>query len=228
MENILLILSLLALLKSLFMTSLLPNRWYRLGFSVLLGVFVVLSHSYVIDFNKLQVQRMLATQSSLFDISLVVMVDSLLSLYFCFARLKDSETDIKQKRYNKILRYTPSLLVFPCLFYIHIHLLFAFVGIDFDYITFGFACFMVSVFAIASIFMRKVFNEKDILIELILLLTLLLFLLTICSTVFHPSTTIYTSGMPVNWLECLTTLGLLVVMVAVGYLFAYIRKIIKR
>ena len=43
MEYILLLLSLFAVLKSLFMTSLLPNRWYRLAFSLLLGVFVLLS-----------------------------------------------------------------------------------------------------------------------------------------------------------------------------------------
>ena len=38
MENILLILSLLALVKSLFMTALLLNRWYRLGFCLLISV----------------------------------------------------------------------------------------------------------------------------------------------------------------------------------------------
>ncbi|KGN78609.1 hypothetical protein HW49_08080 [Porphyromonadaceae bacterium COT-184 OH4590] len=227
MENIFLLLALFATIKSLFMTVLLPNKWYRLGFGVLLGVFIFLSHDYVMDFNKLQVQHLLSTQSSLLDISLIVMIDSLLSLYFCFARIKNPDPDNKQKRYTKILRYIPSLLVFPSLFYLHIHLLFSFAGIDFMYITSGFAVFIVSVFIISSLFMRRVFGEKEILIELSLLLTLMLFLITVCSYVFHPSATLYTYSMPVNWLECITTSGLLLVTMFAGYLFTYIKKIIK-
>ena len=130
MENILLILSLLALIKSLFMTALLPNRWYRLGFCLLLGVFVFVSHGYAIELNKLQVQQLLSTQDSLLDISFVVMIDSILSVYFCVARLGGSDSS-KVKRYMSVLRYMPSLLVFPAVFYIHVNLFFSIVATDF-------------------------------------------------------------------------------------------------
>ena len=227
MENILLVLSLLALIKSLFMTALLPNRWYRLGFCLLLGVFVFVSHGYAIELNKLQVQQLLSTQDSLLDISFVVMIDSILSVYFCVARLGGSDSS-KVKRYMSVLRYMPSLLVFPAVFYIHINLFFSIVATDFMLITSGWALFVVLLFVVASLFMRRLFAEKELPIEIILILTLLLFMLTVCGTVFHPSATVYGSGTPVDWIECVTTLGLLIIIMLAGYIFSNIRKIIKR
>lgn len=227
MENILLILSLLALVKSLFMTALLPNRWYRLGFCLLLGVFVFVSHGYAIELNKLQVQQLLSTQDSLLDISFVVMIDSILSVYFCVARLGGSDSS-KVKRYMSVLRYMPSLLVFPAIFYIHVNLFFSIVATDFMLITSGWALFVVLLFVVASLFMRRLFAEKELPIEIILIITLLLFMLTVCGTVFHPSATVYGSGTPVDWIECVTTLGLLIIIMLAGYIFSNIRKIIKR
>lgn len=227
MENILLILSLLALGKSLFMTALLPNRWYRLGFCLLLGVFVFVSHGYAIELNKLQLQQLLSTQDSLLDISFVVMIDSILSVYFCVARLGGSDSS-KVKRYMSVLRYMPSLLVFPAVFYIHVNLFFSIVATDFMLITSGWALFVVLLFVVASLFMRRLFAEKELPIEIILILTLLLFMLTVCGTVFHPSATVYGSGTPVDWIECVTTLGLLIIIMLAGYIFSNIRKIIKR
>ena len=227
MENILLILSLLALVKSLFMTALLPNRWYRLGFCLLLGVFVFVSHGYAIELNKLQVQQLLSTQDSLLDISFVVMIDSILSVYFCVARLGGSDSS-KVKRYMSVLRYMPSLLVFPAVFYIHVNLFFSIVATDFMLITSGWALFVVLLFVVASLFMRRLFAEKELPIEIILILTLLLFMLTVCGTVFHPSATVYGSGTPVDWIECVITLGLLIIIMLAGYIFSNIRKIIKR
>ena len=227
MENILLILSLLALVKSLFMTALLPNRWYRLGFCLLLGVFVFVSHGYALELNKLQVQQLLSTQDSLLDISFVVMIDSILSVYFCVARLGGSDSS-KVKRYMSVLRYMPSLLVFPAVFYIHVNLFFSIVATDFMLITSGWALFVVLLFVVASLFMRRLFAEKELPIEIILILTLLLFMLTVCGTVFHPSATVYGSGTPVDWIECVTTLGLLIIIMLAGYIFSNIRKIIKR
>jgi len=227
MDNILLILSLLALSKSLFMTALLPNRWYRLGFCLLLGVFVFVSHGYAIELNKLQVQQLLSTQDSLLDISFVVMIDSILSVYFCVARLGGSDSS-KVKRYMSVLRYMPSLLVFPAVFYIHVNLFFSIVATDFMLITSGWALFVVLLFVVASLFMRRLFAEKELPIEIILIITLLLFMLTVCGTVFHPSATVYGSGTPVDWIECVTTLGLLIIIMLAGYIFSNIRKIIKR
>ena len=127
-----------------------------------------------------------------------------------------------------VLRYMPSLLVFPAVFYIHVNLFFSIVATDFMLITSGWALFVVLLFVVASLFMRRLFAEKELPIEIILILTLLLFMLTVCGTVFHPSATVYGSGTPVDWIECVTTLGLLIIIMLAGYIFSNIREIIKR
>ena len=228
MDNIFLLLAFFAVVKSLFMTTLLPDRRYRIAFSLLLGVFVVLSHPYVVELNKLQVQRMLSERSALFDISLVVMVDSLLTVYFCLARLRDREPGQHFAWYTTLVRHMPSLLIFPALFYLHINLLFSLPGVAFTTVTWGLAAGVVAVFVAASLFARSLIGGKDLLIELIMLLTLLLFLLTVCSAVFHPSNTVISHSAPVDWLGCLGTLGLLLVLTLVGWLLTAVRRRLQK
>lgn len=228
MENILLLLALFAVLKSIFMTSLLPNRWYRFAFSISPGVFVILSYPYAIEQNKLQMQEFLSTQSAVMNISLVVMADTLLSLYFCFARMRKWEPGKRFKWHITLLRHIPSLLVFPALYYIHVNLFFSFPGINFLRTGIILASGVSVVFVLASFFIRKLLHEKELLIETVLMLTLFLFILVICCTVFHPSATVYGYSPPIDWAGCITTLGVLAVLLISGYLFSYTKKHFKR
>lgn len=228
MEYILLLLSLFAVLKSLFMTSLLPNRWYRLAFSLLLGVFVLLCHPYAMEVNKLKLQRILSTQSAMMNISLFVMVDMLLSCYFCIARFKDRDEKKAFVWYTVFFRHMPSLLIFPALYYIHISLFFNLTGVDFYKTSVGLAIAIVLLFGGASFFMRKLIAEKDTLIELIVLLTFFVCMLVICCTIFHPSATVYNHAAPVDWIECAGTLAVLLAIFIVGYLWTSFINYYKR
>ena len=142
------------------MTSLLPNRWYRLAFSLSLGAFIMLCHPSAMEVNKLELQRVLSTQSAMMNISLVVMVDMLLSGYFCMARIKDWEEGNSFRWYTKLFRYMPSLLVFPALYYIHITLFFTLTGVDFMRTSIGLAVGVTVAFSLASFFMRKLIAEN--------------------------------------------------------------------
>lgn len=228
MDNILLLLSLFAVVKSLFMTSLLPNRWYRLAFSLSLGVFIVLCHSQALDVNKLELQKLLSTQSAMMNISLVVMVDMLLSCYFCVARIKDWEDSKSFRWYTKLFRYMPSLLVFPALYYIHITLFFTLTGVDFMRTSIGLAAGVAIVFGLASFYMRKLISEKELLIELVVILTFFVCVLVICCTIFHPSATVYNHASPIDWAGCAATLGLLLAIFILGYLWTHIVRIYKQ
>lgn len=217
MDQILLLLALFALLKSLLMTSLLPNRWYRFAFSLSLGAFIVLSHPYALEVNKLELQRFLSTQAVLMDISLVVMIDLLLSSYFCIARIRDREDSRSFRWYTVIFRHLPSLLIFPALYYIHITLFFTLTGIDFVRTTAGLAISVTLLFTLASFFMRKLIAEKELLIELIAFLTFFVCLLVISCTIFHPSSAVYHHASPIDWTGCLATLGVLMLLFILGY-----------
>ena len=156
------------------------------------------------------------------------MVDSLLTVYFCLARLRDREPGQHFAWYTTLVRHMPSLLIFPALFYLHINLLFSLPGVAFTTVTWGLAAGVVAVFVAASLFARNLIGGKDLLIELIMLLTLLLFLLTICSAVFHPSNTVISHSAPVDWLGCLGTLGLLLGLTLVGWLLTAVRRRLQK
>ena len=130
--------------------------------------------------------------------------------------------------YTTLVRHMPSLLVFPALFYLHINLLFSLPGVAFTTVTWGLAAGVVAVFVAASLFARSLIGGKDLLIELIMLLTLLLFLLTVCSAVFHPSNTVISHSAPVDWLGCLGTLGLLLGLTLVGWLLTAVRRRLQK
>lgn len=228
MDNILLLLSLFAVIKSLFMTSLLPNRWYRLAFSLSLGIFVLLSHPYALEMNKLELQRVLSSQSAIMNISLFVMVDMLLSCYFCVARIQDREDSETFRWYTRLFRYMPSLLIFPALYYIHITLFFTLTGVDFMRISVGLATATVVLFVAASFLMRKWIEEKELLIELIVLLTFLVCALVICCTIFHPSATVYNHASPIDWKGCAATIGFLLIILLVGYIWTQVVRLYKQ
>ena len=210
------------------MTSLLPNRWYRLAFSLLLGVFLFVTHSYALEINKLELQRVLSSQSAIMNISLFVMIDMLLSCYFCVARIEDYEDSKKFRWYTRIFRFMPSLLIFPALYYIQITLFFTLTGVDFTQISAGLITTIVVLFVAASFFMRKILDDKDLLIELVILLTLFVCALVICCTIFHPSATIYNHATPIDWKGCATTLGFLSIILFIGYLWAQIVRHYKQ
>ena len=228
MDNILLLLSLFAVVKSLFMTSLLPNRWYRLAFSLSLGAFIMLCHPYAMEVNKLELQRVLSSQSAMMNISLVVMVDMLLSCYFCIARIKDWEDSKSFRWYTKLFRYMPSLLVFPALYYIHITLFFSLTGVDFLRTSIGLAASVTIAFGLASFYMRKLIAEKELLIELVVILTFFVCVLVICCTIFHPSATVYNHPSPIDWVGCAGTLAVLLTIFILGYLWTQVVRMYKQ
>lgn len=229
MDTILLLLSFFVVVKSLFMTSLLPNRWYRAVFSLMLGLFVIAAHPYALEMNKLRLQQVLSEQNALMNISLVVMADTLLTCYFCAARLHNRYEEGKKLPWHTVLwRHTPSLLVFPVLYYIHITLFFSFPGTGFALLTGLLAGTVTASFVAASFSMRRWIHEKEGLLETVILLTFFICILVISCTVFHPSATIYHRGAPTDWKGCLYTLGLLLLLAAAGAALSRLKKRIIR
>lgn len=199
------------------MTSLLPNRWYRLAFSLSLGAFIVGAHAEALEVNKLALQHLLSGRDAMMNISLVVMGDMLLSGYFCVARLQDHAGDRRLRWYTVCLRYLPSLLVFPALYYIQITLFFTLTGFDFGRTTLALAVAVTLLFGFASFFMRRLVAEKEMLIELVALLTFFVCILVICCTIFHPSAAVYNHASPVDWAGCIATLSVVLGVILLGY-----------
>lgn len=210
------------------MTSLLPNRWYRLAFSLLPGTFVMLIHHQAMEVNKLELQQIVSTQSAMMNISLVVMIDILLTGYFCLARIQDREAHNYFRWHTALFRYMPSLLIFPALYYIHITLFFSLTGMDFMQTSLGLAIGITGAFVFATLFMRRLAGDKELLIELVVMLTFFVCILVICCTIFHPSAAVYSHASPIDWTGLLGTLGLLAFILLLGYIRTYIVRLYKQ
>ena len=128
MDSVLLLLTLLAVVKTVLSDSLLPRRWQGLSFGLLCAASVWLSHPWALELNKLQVENALSEQKALMNISLAVMLDLLLTFGTCWAR-------IVSLRKTRWLRYVPSLLIFPALFYLQVNLFFSFAGSSFTTVS---------------------------------------------------------------------------------------------
>lgn len=227
MDNVLILLAVFCIFKTLLMTSLLPGKWYRLAFGGLCAVFVICAHPYAMEQNKLEIEKLMEGQQILMDVSLVVMVDLLLTLAFCWSVLYRL-VGHKLNRVNGLLSFIPSMLIFPTLYYIHLNLFFNGAGISFEVLTAILAVAAFLVISGGSLLIRALLPEIDLRLELTVWLGFLLFLLTVCCTIFHPSALVYSHSSPVDWKGLLFTVVVLLCVFVIGYYQNRIIRIFKR
>jgi hypothetical protein len=227
MDNILILISILCLGKSIIMAGLLPKRWHKLVFALLCSAFVWLTYSIAIETNKINLENMLFQQDRMMDMTLFFVVDLLLSIGFCwvvFARWNNQ----KIKKSAMILAYIPSLLVFPVIFYLQINLSFLFVGISFLLQTAIYSVFIFVLIFGGAWLIGKLLPETELRLELIIILSVLLFALIICCTIFHPSARIFSQSTPVNFKELffsfLTILSIFIIGVFVPRIYKHFKK----
>ncbi|WP_281670620.1 hypothetical protein [Rikenella microfusus] len=221
MDSVLLLLTLLAVVKTVLTDSLLPRRWQGLSFGLLCAGFVWLCHPYAMEINKLQVENALSEQKALMNISLAVMLDLLLTFGTCWAR-------IVPLRKTRWLRYMPSLLIFPALFYLQINLFFTFAGTSFTAVSVWLAVGIFVTLAGGYFAARALLPSDEGRIELTLLTGMLIFALTICCTVFHPSAAVVSHSAPVDWRSMGLALSVVAVLFAAGYFAPRILKKLKK
>ena len=221
MDSILLLLTLLVVVKTVLSDSLLPRRWQRLSFNLLCAAFVWVCHPWALEINKLQVENALSEQKALMNISLAVMLDLLLTFGTNWAR-------IVSLRKTRWLRYVPSLLIFPALFYLQINLFFTFAGSSFTTVSLTLATATFVILTCGDFAVRALLPSSENRIELTLLGGMLIFALTICCTVFHPSAAVTNHSTPVDWRSMGLALSVTAVLFSAGYFAPRILKKLKK
>lgn len=226
MANILIILSILGLLKTLLMVSLSKRKVYHLLFVLSCILFIWFSYPYAIEMNKLQVEEMLYEKNSILNIALFVILDLFLTGYFFWVMLlKWNGKPVK--RYMRVPAYIPSILGYASLFYIQLNLYYFNTGISFLTTTIVYSVGIAIVFLLLIFLIRKFLPEIEFRLELITILSFLLFTLVVCCTIFHPSAMIYHSQSEVNFKELLFAIAVLGVLFMAGYCKPIISKIIQ-
>lgn len=221
MDSVLLLLTLLAIIKSVMTGSILPRWWQGALFGLLCGAFVWICHPYALEMNKLQVETALSEQSALMNISLIVSIDLLLTFGTCWAQ-------IAPQRSTRWMRYIPSLLVLPALFYLQIMLFFNLPGTSFNAVSGILAAGAFIVLAGGGSAMRYLLPSAEQRIELTLLAAMLIFALTVCCTVFHPSATVVGQSSGVDWRSTALAFAVVAVLFVTGYFTPRILKKLKK
>lgn len=224
--NIFILLSVLAITKALLMSSFLPKIWHKLLFAAICTAFIYFSHSYAISYNIAKLRESLYTQEALMDISLLVMLDLILTLTFFNLTVKMW----KQSKTHKLLKaflYLPSVLVFPAIFYLHVNLIFFSVGVDFLKLTSIYAIITFLFIGVGAILINKLLKEVEFRLELLSIVSVLIIVLVISSTVFHPSLIVYRHVAPIEWNHLIIALVSIGVLFIIGFFKPLIIKLFK-
>jgi hypothetical protein len=209
MSTILLLMALFALLKATLVTSLFPGTWEKVAWGTACAVFVAASHPLAIEGSKVAVERMLSGVDATMDVSAVVMIDLLLLAGFCHAL----SLERRPRGVLLLARYLPGILVFPALYYLHLTLFFRLPGTGFATVTGLYAAGAGLCVGGGGWLLSRWLPGREARLELTAVVALLVFALSVCCTVFHPSAMIRSAGGPVDWL------ALAVAVIVAGVLF---------
>lgn len=120
----------------------------RIVFGALLAAFVVWSEQYAVQQSKTQLADYLGNITALQNMAVIVTIDSVFCFGYAFCYFQDmykpqhpDATTAQQrgKWWLTILKWYPSLLMFPVTFYAFTQTLFVAVGVDFAVTTWAFA-----------------------------------------------------------------------------------------
>ena len=113
----------------------------RIVFGALLAAFVVWSEQYAVQQSKTQLADYLANVTALQNMAVIVTLDSVFCFGYAFCYFQDMYAEPREKRrwWLTILKWYPSLLMFPVTFYAFTQTMFVAVGVDFSTTTWAFA-----------------------------------------------------------------------------------------
>lgn len=130
MELIIIVLMLFVALNCATKLSLWP--WpQRFAFSVVVAAFVWWSQRFAVLQSKTQIADLLQNTSALQNMAAIVTVESAVSFGFCSRWLDGVYLSPACRWWERLLKWYPSLLMFPVMFYILTQTMFMAVGVDF-------------------------------------------------------------------------------------------------
>ncbi|MDR0765342.1 MAG: hypothetical protein LBF09_00180 [Odoribacteraceae bacterium] len=218
METIFLLLAMFAVIKALFTASLFPGTSEKLAWGVACAVFVVMGHPFAIASSRVMLERALSGVDAIRDISAIVMIDLLLVAGFCRVISGASPP----RGILLVARYIPDVFIFPALFYLHVTLFSCLPGTGFTTITAVYAAAVAASIGGGSLLLARATRESRL--ELVAILSLLLFSLAACCTVFHPSSVIHARPDAVDYHSLAFAVTLLLLVFLVGYAVGEVRR----
>lgn len=213
MQIILSILFLFIIVNCLLKLSFL-SKWQVALFGVVCGIFVALTYPIATEQSKTEFDAYMQSPEVLKNMAVLITTESVIFFSYIMAVLQ-GELGVKEKWWIKFLKWYPSLLIFPVLFFLQTELIFALPGVEFSTISYGFAA-AVTVFipALCGLF-YYLFPERDMRLETHFLVTLFVCIIGLLTTV-NGEVTYQASDQPTDWIAIGVALSLFVVFFLLG------------
>lgn len=200
-------------------------KWWQAGlFGVVCSVFVALTYPYAILQSKTQIADYLRNTVALQDMAVVITIESVICFAYCVAVLRGWFGQ-REKWWVKPLKWYPSLLIFPVLFYLQTELVFTFSGVSFTVLSYGFAVAVVVLLPLLCAFFRYLLPEKDLRLEVHFLVSLFVCVIGLLTTV-NGNVTYRAVKEPTNWKALAVAFGLFAVCFLVGLVWNKFKWII--
>lgn len=171
--------------------------WQAALFGVVCGVFIIGTCQYAILQSKTQMADYLHNPATMQDMAVIITIESVVCFAYCVAVLRGWFGQ-QEKGWVKPLKWYPSLLLFPVLFYLQTELVFTFPGMDFSTLSFGFAVATVLSIPLLSYFFRYLVSEKELRLEVHFLVSLFVAILGLLTTV-NGNVTYQAVSEPTDW-----------------------------
>jgi hypothetical protein len=199
--------------------------WQTMLFGLLCAVFIVVACQYAVLQSKTQLADYLANKAILQDTAVLITMESVLCVAFCFATLSAIHRG-KRKLGLKILDWYPGLLLFPVLFYLLTQTIYAMPGSDFSTIAQLLAAGIFIAIPLLSFLIKYLYPEKELRLEVHFLVSLFVCIIGLITTV-NGNVTYAVAKEPLNVQAIILSIGLFLILFLSGILLNKIKWNIK-
>ena len=169
----------------IFFSTLLKLSFWRLWqialWAGVLAAFLWFSYDFASEQSQTTLSQWLASPKILSDMAVLVTIESVIGLLFSFVALRDYYQNRCSKRQCVLLAF-PGLLLFPCLIYVLAQAFFFFSGADFAKTTLWGTLALVALVLLGTKGIAALLPEKDLRLEVHLLINVLIILLGLTAT----------------------------------------------
>lgn len=191
--------------------------WAVVLYAVLCAVFIGVMWDVAAEQSKAQIREWLGNPRLMLDTSAVMTVEVMIQTAYCIFSAHLMTTGGVRRRMlwiYRLLRFFPGLLVFPVLFHLEAVAMFTFTGMSFRMIAYSLAAVVAVAVFLCVMAVKWLLPEKDIRLEILFFLNVLLLLLGIIATVNGSTAVAGVSS--VDWTALAGVLTLIILFGVIG------------
>lgn len=158
----------------------------RVILCLIAALWTVWTLDYATGQSKTQIAGWLESPETMLDTAVLLTVDVAFQIWFCFLMLKQESGErmsTASRVFLAITLWVPGLLIFPVLFAVLVEIVFSMPGTNFTVIGYGMAASVAVLGPLLAAGIRCLLPERDLSLELLFLINLLIASLGIIATV---------------------------------------------